>query len=72
LPHHAQVIFRQAFNHAFETYGGDETRAFRVAWAAVKRAYQKVGGEWIPRRSRPSPSPFERGEHDDPNPRDRS
>ena len=49
LPLHAQHIFRQAFNHAWDEYGGDEARAFRVAWAAVRRSYQKVDGEWVPR-----------------------
>lgn len=46
LPHHAQEIFRAAFNHALEEYG-EEERAFRVAWAAVKRDYGKgEDGDW--------------------------
>jgi cation transport regulator len=49
LPLHAQDIFRGAFNRAYEDYGEDEARAFRVAWAAVKRQYQKVEGEWLRR-----------------------
>jgi cation transport regulator len=49
LPPHAQDIFREAFNHAFDRYGGDEERAFRIAWAAVKRQYEKTEGEWVPR-----------------------
>jgi len=51
LPEHAQDIFREAFNHAWEEYAGDprhEEIAHRVAWAAVKRAYVKVGDEWVP------------------------
>ncbi len=48
LPSHAQDIFREAFNHAWEEYGDDEERAFRVAWAAVKRKYRKRGSEWVP------------------------
>jgi cation transport regulator len=47
LPPHAQDIFREAFNHAWDEYGGDEQRAFRVAWAAVKRGYRKRGDEWV-------------------------
>lgn len=47
LPSHAQDIFREAFNHAFDRY--DEATAFRIAWAAVKRSYEKVGSEWVPR-----------------------
>ncbi len=48
LPEHAQDIFREAFNHALAEYG-EEERAFRVAWAAVKRRYRKDGGGiWVP------------------------
>lgn len=50
LPPHAQDIFREAFNHAWSEYRGDEERAFRVAWAAVKRSYHKVGERWVPLR----------------------
>ena len=47
LPKHAQEIFRSAFNNAEEEYVCDEERAFRVAWAAVKRAYEKAeDGNW--------------------------
>ena len=51
LPPHAQDIFREAFNHALDGYDGDEERAFRVAWAAVKRQYRKRGDEWVPIKS---------------------
>ncbi len=40
LPKHAQEIFRAAFNSAAEEYGKEE-QAFRVAWAAVKRDYER-------------------------------
>ena len=50
LPPHAQDIFREAFNPAWERYGGDEERAFRIAWAAVKRQYHKQGDQWVPNR----------------------
>jgi cation transport regulator len=49
LPEHAQDIFRAAFNSAYDEYSGDEERAFRVAWAAVKHSYVKEGGQWVPR-----------------------
>jgi len=54
LPPHAQDIFRNAFKHAWETYGGSksdrvEEIAHRVAWAAVKKRYRKVGSSWVPR-----------------------
>jgi cation transport regulator len=46
IPRHAQEIFRAAFNNALEEYG-EEERAFRVAWAAVKRDYEKSdNGKW--------------------------
>lgn len=50
LPEHAQEIFRSAFNHAYAAHANDprhEEVAFRIAWAAVKRAYVKVGESWI-------------------------
>jgi cation transport regulator len=49
---HAQDIDRAAFNHAFAAYAGEadrEARAHRIAWAAVKRSYIKIGGEWVAR-----------------------
>lgn len=52
LPPHAQDIYREAFNHAFAAHVGDpgqEERAHRIAWSAVKRSYVKVGGSWIGR-----------------------
>lgn len=46
LPKHAAEIFLAAFNSALEEYGEEET-AFRVAWAAVKRDYEKKeDGNW--------------------------
>lgn len=46
LPKHAQEIFRAAFNNAEREYG-EEERAFRVAWAAVKDKYEKGDdGNW--------------------------
>jgi cation transport regulator len=50
LPPHAQDIFREAFNHAWQEHSGDEPRCFRIAWAAVKRNYQKRGDRWVPIR----------------------
>jgi len=49
LPPHAQDIYREAFNcGAF----GDEERAHRIAWGAVKRSYVKVGEIWVARAER--------------------
>jgi cation transport regulator len=49
LPPHAQDIYREAFNHAWEAYGEDESRAFRIAWAAVKKEYERTDEGWVPR-----------------------
>jgi len=54
LPPHAQEIYLGAFNAAWQHYGATEPArreeiAHRVAWAAVKRTYTKVDGEWRPR-----------------------
>jgi len=54
LPAHAQDVYREAFNHAWAAHQGDvrqEEAAHRIAWAAVKRSYVKVGGYWEPRAS---------------------
>ena len=54
LPDHAQNIYRSAFNHAWQTYGrrdpaNVEAIAHRVAWAAVKTRYRKIGNTWVAR-----------------------
>jgi len=49
LPPHARDIYREAFNHAWVRYGGDETTSHRIAWAAVKRIYRKSGDIWVRR-----------------------
>lgn len=49
LPLHAQDIFREAFNHSYAQHPEDEAVAFRIAWAAVKRRYEKVDGQWVPK-----------------------
>ncbi len=52
LPHHAQEIYRAAFNSAWNEYGQNEERAHRVAWAAVKTQYEREepSGEWRAKR----------------------
>ncbi len=55
LPDHAQDIYREAFNHAYATHAGDvrqEEIAHRIAWAAVKRSYVKLGDRWLLRHER--------------------
>ena len=51
LPEHAQDIFRAAFNNVWDESSEEaederEERAFRIAWAAVKRGYEKRGARW--------------------------
>ena len=53
LPGHAQDIYREAFNHAYAAHSNDvrqEEAAHRIAWAAVKRSYVKMGDSWVARR----------------------
>ena len=52
LPEHAQDIYREAFNHAYAAHAGEtrqEEAAHRIAWAAVKRSFVKVGDSWMAR-----------------------
>ncbi len=52
LPLHAREIFLAAFNEAWEQHEPEPDRertAFRIAWAAVKRRYRKIGDEWVER-----------------------
>jgi cation transport regulator len=56
LPKHAQEIYKEAFNSAWDQYAdpderrGDESReetSHKVAWAAVKQDYAKGDdGDW--------------------------
>ena len=41
LHDHAQDIYKEAFNSAWEQYHHNEERAHRVAWGAVKKEYHK-------------------------------
>ena len=44
----AQRTFAKAHDSAAEEYG-DEQRANRVAWGAVKHTHEKVGDHWEPK-----------------------
>jgi len=60
LPAHAQAIYQQAFNSAWAQYKeaedrrGDDSReevAHKVAWAAVKKEYEKGDDDkWHPKK----------------------
>ncbi|HTK39679.1 MAG TPA: ChaB family protein [Patescibacteria group bacterium] len=50
LPAHAQDIYKEAFNSAYDEHksesDGEET-AHKIAWAAVKHSYEKSeDGTW--------------------------
>jgi len=59
LPKHAQEIYKEAFNSAWDHYADPEKRrddasreetAHRVAWGAVKDQYEKDrDGKWKPK-----------------------
>lgn len=58
LPMHAQEIYMEAFNNAWEQYkdpsdrrgnADHEETAHKVAWSAVKKSYHKsADGTWKP------------------------
>ncbi len=60
LPEHAQEIYKEAFNSAWEEYANPAARrdgasqeevAHRVAWAAIKQKYEKdEHGRWVTKR----------------------
>ncbi|HOD36167.1 MAG TPA: ChaB family protein [Syntrophales bacterium] len=61
LPDHAREIYKDAFNHAWEAYSdpakrrkgtSQEETARRVAWAAVKKVYEKIGDSWVKKSRR--------------------
>lgn len=57
LPPHAQEIYKEAFNSAYDEYKDPSKRsgktdreevAHRVAWSAVKKTYHKNDdGKWV-------------------------
>ena len=55
LPAHAQEIYKEAFNNAWEQYDDPDDRredqsreatAHQIAWSAVTNEYEKVIGDW--------------------------
>jgi len=45
LPKKAQQLFIKAFNSVYHKYG--EEKAFRIAWAVVKKKYLKKDKKWV-------------------------
>lgn len=54
-PAKAQRTFAKALDAAHDEYEGDEERAHRTAYAAVKHSFEKVGDHWEP-KDEPGPS----------------
>jgi cation transport regulator ChaB len=66
----AQRTFTKAHDSAADEYGSEE-RAHRVAYAALKRSFEKVGDRWLPKKkSGPSDARAERGGQHNPVPSD--
>lgn len=56
VPKHAQEIYKEAYNSAWEEYSDPEDRrddssreetSHKVAWAAVKQKYEKQNEKWV-------------------------
>lgn len=57
----AQRTFTKAHDAAAEEYGSEQ-RAHRVAYAALKHSFEKVGDRWLPKNKKgPSDKRAERG-----------
>lgn len=64
----AQRTFTKAHDAAAEEYGSEQ-RAHRVAYAALKHSFEKVGDRWLPKRKKgPSDKRAERGGLNNPVP----
>lgn len=59
LPEHAQEIYKEAYNNAWDQYAdpnkrrSDDSReevAHKVAWSAVKEKYEKSNEQWVRKR----------------------
>jgi cation transport regulator ChaB len=48
-PKKAQRTYAEALDSAHEEYEGDEERAHRVAFSAVKHSFEKEGDHWEPK-----------------------
>ena len=61
LPKHARVIYKTAYNNAWNEYrlpkdrkddASREETAHKVAWSAVKQVYKKKGDQWVKKSKR--------------------
>ncbi len=65
-PKKAQDTYEATLASAEKSYDGDEARAHRAAWAAVKHSFEKVGDHWEPKDERGPSDP--RAKEGGPNP----
>ena len=61
-PKKAQDTYEKTLEHAEQEYG-DEQRAHRTAWSAVKNSFEKVGDRWEPKGRRGPSDPRSREPH---------
>jgi cation transport regulator ChaB len=50
-PKTVRDAYEKTLESALETYDGDEERAHRAAWAAVKHIAEKKGDRWVLKKS---------------------
>ena len=50
LIHSSSIFSYSRFTAAHAHDPRQEEAAFRIAWAAVKREYEKIGDEWVEKR----------------------
>ncbi|MCU1491373.1 MAG: ChaB family protein [Acidimicrobiaceae bacterium] len=61
-PAKAQRTYAETLESAEKEYSGDEARAHRVAYSALKHSFEKVGDHWEPKDGRgPSDAQAARG-----------
>jgi cation transport regulator ChaB len=63
-PKKAQDTYELTLESAENEYGGDEARAHRVAWGAVKHSFEKVADHWEPKAQRGPSDPHSALPHD--------
>ena len=60
-PAKAQRTYAETLDSAHETYGGNEERAHRVAYASLKHSFEKVGDHWEPKDHKGPSDPQAKG-----------
>lgn len=65
-PKKAQDTYEKTLESAEKTYEGDEERAHRAAWAAVKHSFEKVGDRWEAKDERGPSDPHAAGHGPNP------